>query len=338
MRISLVLMAVAVSAHLGCQPGGDPSAHRMLLLRDTLVVAFYNVENLFDVDDDRRNHGDDEYTPDGSRRWTQERYDRKLNDLARAIRSIDELRGPDVIGLAEVENRRVLERLVGEFLPSGAYGIVHHDSPDERGIDVALLYRRNRVEFERSAAHRVDLDDGDRTRDILEATLSSRGTRFTVLVNHWPSRSGGRVESEPKRLRAAAAAARIIDSLAAASSATELIMIGDFNDEPFDHSIARTIGDRMINLAEPLARTGGIGSYYYKGRWEVIDQILVSPALLDSSGLVAIETSQHVFAPEFLRDARAHATDRPPYRTYKGNHYIRGVSDHFPVFARIGVR
>lgn len=336
--LPLALALACCSSNEGARRPETPSS---------LTVAFYNVENLFDAVDDPANAGDDEFTPLGRLGWTDERLERKLEDLARVIRAMDDYAGIDILGVAEVENRAVLDRLVGEFLPAGQYSVVHAESEDERGIDVALLYRASAARATGHRMHRVDLGD-DRTRPILEVSFEREGKPFTVLVNHWPSRSGGQSESEPKRLAAARTAARVLDSLYALDASADIILMGDLNDEPGDRSVvdalgARGYGDgeldaRMINLAAPVAAADTIGSYLYRGEWETIDQIMLSRGALDQRGLVMIEPSQTIFTPEFIRDPKADALHRPAYRTYRGPQYIGGVSDHFPVLVRIGWR
>ncbi|MBC8144057.1 MAG: endonuclease/exonuclease/phosphatase family protein [bacterium] len=311
----------------------------------TMTIAFYNVENLFDAVDDPTNPGDDEFLPKGKLGWTQDRLDKKLEDIARVIRSMDEYGGADIVGVCEVENRAVLDRLVNEFLPKDQYAFVHEDSEDERGIDVALLYRPRAAKFVGHTLHRVNLGD-DKTRGILEATFVRDGHQFRVLVNHWPSRTGGQEQSEPKRIAAARTASRVIDSLYERDPAADIIMMGDMNDEPSDRSLFETLNaremtdatfdSRMINLASAVQRVDTIGSYLYKGKWETIDHIMLSRGALDDKGITLLDATQTVFTPEFIRDTKADAKKRPGYRTYKGNQYIGGVSDHFPVIARVG--
>lgn len=314
----------------------------------TLTFAFYNVENLFDPADDPVTD-DEDFTPNGSMKWDLERLDRKCEALSRAIRSIDDNNGPDILGLCEVENRRVLEILVDEFLPQGMYGIVHRHSPDGRGIDVALLYRKSAVELVTADAHPVGLGIGQRpTRDILEVRLRRNDREFTVLVNHWPSRSGGQFKSEPRRFAAATVAAGVIDAIRAGNPSADIVMMGDFNDEPDNRSVSEVLSaveyrpdepfsGRMINLAAPLLRIDTIGSYLYKDDWEVLDQIMVSPGLLDSVGLTLVNTAQRIHAPDFLRDHHPSQPMNPPRRTYvRRSLYIGGTSDHFPVYATFG--
>lgn len=313
-----------------------------------LTFAFYNVENLFDPADDPVTD-DEEFTPGGKMKWTNERLDKKLENIARAIRSMNDNDGPDVLGFCEVENRDVLERLVEEFLPDGVYGIAHRHSPDRRGIDVALIYRKSAMNLVNVNAHQVGLGIGaGPTRDILAVHFEKDGHPFTVLLNHWPSRRGGKQKSEYRRVIAAGVAAGVIDSLYAADPDADIVMMGDFNDEPHDRSLAEalqaaeytgtgTFDARMINLGIPAQRVDTIGTYLYKDEWEILDQILLSRGALDGRGLVLLDRSETIFHPEFLRDYHPSQPLNPPRRTFvRGTLYIGGTSDHFPVFARVG--
>lgn len=351
--ITRTILAGALICLTACGSGGDSGNRGAFAapLNDdvpALTVAFYNVENLFDAFDDPATD-DEDFTPAGKLEWTDERVEKKLENLARAIRSMNDNAGPDILGLAEVENRAVLEALVDDFLPRDMYGIVHTDSPDGRGIDVALLYRKSAMNFQSMTSHRVGLGIGERpTRDILEATFSREDRRFTVLVNHWPSRSGGQAESEPRRIAAATVAAKAIDRLYGIDSAADIIVMGDFNDEPENRSIESTLDaleydepfdGRLINLAAPLVRIDTIGTYLFREEWEVIDQIMLSTGALDSSGIVLRDRAQTIFHPDFLRDFHPSQPLHPPRRTFvRGTLYIGGTSDHFPVFARVGWR
>lgn len=337
-----------------CQSGGRESAEKAMpeaINTDapTLTVAFYNVENMFDAFDDPATD-DEEFTPGGKLKWTDERVEKKLENIARAIRAMNDNAGPDILGMAEVENREILEALVNDYLPGGVYGIVHSDSPDGRGIDVALLYRKSAVTLASMTSHRVGLGIGQSpTRDILQANFRKDDREFTVLVNHWPSRRGGEEKSEPRRITAATAAAQVIDELYRADSAVDIIMMGDFNDEPDNRSIKDVLegreytgepfNGRMINLAAPLTRIDTIGTYLFKDDWEVIDQIMLSRGALDAEGIVLRDRAQTIFHPDFLRDYHPSQPLHPPRHTYvRGTLYIGGTSDHFPVFARVGWR
>lgn len=342
--LSLILAAAVVACHSTGETAGvvKPPAR-------SITFAFYNAENLWDPADDPTSTGDDDFTPSGPMKWTEERLERKLLGLARAIRAIDGMKGPDLIGMCELENRHVLDRLVGEFLPAGMYEVVHAESPDERGIDVGILYRPGVMRLTGLTMHRIDLGEGERpTRDIMEATFEKEGRAFTVLANHWPSRRGGEDASAPRRRRAAEVAAGIVDSLTALDPDADIVLMGDLNDEPSSPSVRdvldarawdgdRSFRHRLINTAAPVIATDTIGSYYYRNDWETIDQIMLSHGLLDQRGLTLFETTESIFAPEFLRDARADPVARPPHHTFiRGTLYIGGTSDHFPVFLRVG--
>ncbi len=339
---------------LGCGAGADgndrvASDQNDAGTADTapMTVGFWNVENLFDDDNDPLTD-DDEFTPRGKMKWDAERLDAKLDALARGIEAIDEGRGPDAFGLAEVENRAVVERLVSEYLPSNEYDLVHAESPDGRGIDVALIYRRSLLKVLDVESHRIDLGNRSRpTRDILAVSFGLRGSDeerslFTMLVNHWPSRSGGVASSDWKREAAASVAYRIVDDLLAADPAADIVLVGDFNDEPSDASIAEVLGagrleaDRpLLNLALPVSRQDTIGTYLYKKRWDLLDQVIVSSGLRDDVGLRLLDTEMTIFHPDFLRDDHPSQPMRPPRRTYvRRTLYIGGTSDHFPVYAR----
>ncbi len=315
----------------------------------TITIAFYNVENLFDTVDDPATK-DEDFTPGGLLKWDVKRLDKKLEDIARAINGLNETNGPDIIGFAEVENREVMERLVGEHLPKDLYDIVHEDSPDGRGIDVALIYRPEKMEVTGHKLHPIDLGNRERpTRSVMEVEFERGGEPFTLLVNHWPSRSGGERESRWKRERAATVAAAVVDSLSDADPMRDIVLIGDFNDEPYDASIAEVLAagpldpkhdvrdgaPRLYNLAWEIARADTFGTYLYRDSWDVLDQIIVSPPLRDGKRLTLLDEVQTIYAPSFLRDDHPSQPMLPPRRTYiRRTLYIGGTSDHFPVFAR----
>ncbi len=358
MQTRTILIFAALLSLVGCR-NRDGAAVTRPTPKESLLFAFYNLENAWDPSNEPA-AGDDDFTPEGPMRWTQERLDRKLESVARALRAMDddvegdgiagEGVGPDVVGLCEIENRSVVQQLVANHMPAGVYAVVHAESPDERGIDVALIYRASALTLKGFRMHRVDLGPGRRpTRDIMEATFERGGRRLTVLVNHWPSKRGGANETEGLRLRAAETAARVVDSLTALDPRADIVFMGDLNDVPSSAPVSDALdareydgaagfSHRMINTAAPVERVDTIGSYYYRGGWETIDQIMLATAgALDSAGLMLYRESERVFAPEFLRDAKADPVNRPPYHTYiRGSLYIGGTSDHFPVMLRVG--
>ncbi|MBL0332603.1 MAG: hypothetical protein IPP08_02955 [Chlorobiota bacterium] len=308
--------------------------------------AFYNCENLFDNIDDPITR-DSEFLPYGSKKWSQTKFEQKLTNISRVINSMNDNNGPDIIGLAEVENYNVLKKLNDEFLHKDVYDIIHFDSDDLRGIDVAMLYKKNVFKLISKSIYKIDLGvNQDPTRDILVVDFKYDNRNFTVIANHWPSRRDGQAASEHKRFKAAEVCANIIDSIYKDDPMSDIIMIGDFNDEPFDRSMVEVMdankyiegkefSHRMINTSWGLTSNNRLGTHFYDNKWNILDQILFSKGLLHSPGLVIHDKSAQIFAPDFLRDD-FDKKNRPPYRTFAGNEFIKGYSDHFPVFIKVG--
>ncbi|MGD9612540.1 MAG: endonuclease/exonuclease/phosphatase family protein [Kiritimatiellia bacterium] len=313
-------------------------------------VGNWNVENLYDAVDDPDNDGDDEFLPNNvTTRWTQVRYETKLDNLAQVISGMNNGAGPDVLGIEEVENEDVLRDLV-DRLPNKRYGIVHVDSPDPRGIDTAMLFNRGRFALLESHAYKIPLKWGE-TRDILHAVLEDRdGEKLHVLVNHWPSRGGGIEESEPKRVVAARTLAKSIARIYQREPAARIVILGDFNDEPSDRSIREVLdveffpspsgeydNAKIYNLASGKAEAGW-GSFHHSFRgdveWRMYDQIMVSGALLQNTGGRRSEISLWVDKPAFM--VEEHGRDKgAPVPTFENQEdYQGGYSDHFPVGVR----
>ncbi len=289
--------------------------------RDSLRVMFWNLENFFDWRNDSTSVSDAEFSSRGERRWTKKRFYAKCNAIAKGLLwTAGEYGGlPDVIGFAEVENGFVLRRLLqSTALVKLDYRIVHYDSPDPRGIDVALLYRSSRLRLVSSkSCHLFQDSTVMATRDILLAHFTAQdGEDVAVLVNHHPSKYGG-AASEPRRLKAVERLKEIKDSLENAGVMNNLA-IGDFNDTP-DNPAYELLG--MKNLALPLHRKGH-GTIKYDGSWELID-------LVFSSGLDATMKIVHI---PFLEEPDAAHGGTKPLRTYTGPRYRAGVSDHCPVW------
>jgi predicted extracellular nuclease len=306
------------------------------------TVMFYNVENLFDTEDDPLTR-DEAFTPGGSYAWTAERLAAKYGRISEIVLRVDSTL-PALIGLCEVENRRVLEGLVTEpGLRRGNYQIVHRDSPDERGIDAALLYRPDQFEVVKSSWVTVKLnnpEDPD-TRDILWVQGKLGGDELYVFVNHWPSRSGGQKETEPNRIKVAGALRSVVDSIMKADAGARMVLMGDFNDYPTDRSLTEVLGARTLGsgsllvnlLADEHAR--GEGSHWYGGSWGVLDHLIVSSPLLQASeGLRVQPESAVIFSEPFMLYTDKQGNARPS-RTYAGEKYIGGYSDHLPVYLRI---
>ena len=313
-----------------------------------VTIAFYNLENLYDIYDDP-NIFDDDRTPQGKDRWTEEIYRDKLKKMAYAISQVGlrESAGPPaLLGVCEIENLQVLEDLIKEpVLAPFNYGIVHYDSPDLRGIDVALLYQKSAFEPLSSLAHELVLYDPKEpekrlfTRDQLLVTGNLAGEKFHIIVNHWPSRSGGEKVSSHKRENAAVLNKKIVDSIFRKEPYAKIISMGDFNDDPSNKSIKTVLGaesekaevglKEMYNPMAALSRKG-IGSLAYRDGWNLFDQILVSAALLqeDDSELKFFKAA--VFNEQFLITPTGQYKGYP-FRSF-GNGYTGGYSDHFPVY------
>jgi predicted extracellular nuclease len=300
---------------------------------DRIVAVFWNVENLYDASDDS-DCDDDEFTPGSSLHWTEDVYHRKLSQLAIGIRLLDGdadahgARFPDLLGLAEIERRGVIADLLTREFAGSALAIVHEQSPDERGIDVALVYRTDRFTEVSHAALRVN---AGRTRDILHVELAAvpGGARLHVLVNHWPSRGSPAAD---RRAAARVCHARIQEILARDADADVLVM-GDFNDEPEDASLARGLGDLVTNLAAP-AKAAGLGTTRFQGRWELFDQMLISPGLTRAPGFRLSPEGFRIANDALLR--AGNRADAPPRRfVFKDAVDPRGFSDHLPVLVRL---
>ena len=306
-----------------------------------VVIGFWNVENLFDtVDDPMKN--DDEFTPRGKNGWTSERYKKKLERLSSVIAGLgspEARNGPAVIGMCEVENGAALDDLLRTpALSRTGYRAVHHEGPDERGIDVCLIYDPKRFVVDRTVSCRVLLpDEKKKTRDILLADGVLAGERMAILVNHWPSRRGGEKATRSLRLAAAQVLRRICDSLFLADSTRAIIVMGDFNDDPSAASVKNTLrtGDDpekvpATNFYNPMAALfrRGVGSIAWNDRWNLFDQILLSPHLCDGKGLSYRKAA--VCNESFMRAEEGNFKGYP-FRTFSGGVYTGGYSDHFPV-------
>ncbi len=302
------------------------------------LVMFWNLENLFDWKRDSLNGSDSEaeFTSFGKRHWTKRRFMAKCNAIAKSIFWIKDNEGefPDVIGIAEVENRFVLERLLEDTsLYKTDYKIVHFDSPDPRGIDVALLYRESRLELLQTMPLRVGggTDPPMRTRDILLTKFRKPdGDSVAFLVNHHPSKYGGKTNDRRmvalKRLREAT------DSLQRAGL-MNIIAMGDFNDTPENPAfgiLTDGLPYRLTNLAAPLASKGE-GTIRYSGKWEMIDMFFASENLVLNGHIQEMKVLR---LPFLMTRDNAHSGEKP-LRTYTGPQYVGGVSDHCPIVVRI---
>ncbi|MDR3187572.1 MAG: endonuclease/exonuclease/phosphatase family protein [Prevotellaceae bacterium] len=311
----------------------------------TACIAFYNLENLFDTINSP-NTNDSEFLPDGPYRWTAERYGQKLRNMAAVIRRIGAKgfpTAPTILGVAEVENRLVLEDLIKTPpLNELDYGIVHYDSPDARGVDVGLLYRKShfRVLGSRSARLKVQGAPRLRSRDQLVVSGLLNGELMHIIVMHWPSRRGGERRSKPLRDGAAALCRSLVDSLYRADANAKIIVMGDLNDDPNNESLTGILKARPS--VEETEKGGlyntmyhwfkdGIGSMAWRDSWNLFDQIIVSEPLLGKDFSTYKLYKSGVFNEDFLKQKDGRYAGYP-FRTYSGGAFIGGYSDHFPTY------
>ncbi len=300
------------------------------------TIAFYNLENFFDTKNDPHKL-DDDFTPDGKKVWDESKFSRKTKKLARTISLIgqdDSGVPPILIGIAEVENKQVIEALLKtKSLREVNYDYVHFDSPDERGIDTALIYNRERFEVISSETIplMVDNNNGDRdlTRDILYVHGRLHQEEIHVFVNHWPSRRDGADETSYKRIKAAETILQKIGNMPKESF--NCIIMGDFNDDPNSESIKTIMETKMfVNPMQTLLSPVS-GSANYKGEWSLFDQILISHSFLNYEKGTHSFKKAKVFAPKFIKEWKGKYKGNP-FRTYAGKKYLGGYSDHFPVY------
>lgn len=309
----------------------------------TFGVAFYNLENLFDTINNNGKY-DLEFSPQGKNNWDGRKYRQKLRNLSYAISQMTSKltpMGPAVIGVSEIENRSVLDDLVAsESLKPWGLKVIHHDSPDRRGVDVGLLYNPRFFRPINVTNHTLvvpELPDF-RTRDQMCVVGLLGGERIAFIVNHWPSRRGGSEQSSWLREAAARLSRHIADSLQAIDPNIGVVVMGDLNDDPYNRSVSETLG--ALKKQTDVQPGGfynpfwsmldqGIGSYCYRGSWDLFDQIIVSYNLLKAGPSKLTFLRSEVFNREFLRQPEGQYKGYP-HRTFAGGAWLGGYSDHFP--------
>ena len=323
---------------------------------DSLSVMFWNVENFFDWRNDSTTVSDVEFSAAGERHWTWKRFQAKANAFAKALFWVEAETGrlPDIVGLEEVENAFVLRQVLQKTaLRKLDYKYVHYDSPDRRGIDVALLYRSSRLELlDSKPCHLFASDTVMATRDILLCVFQKDSAKVAVMVNHHPSKYGGAAESEPRRRIAVERLRFLADSLESIGI-DRIIAGGDFNDTP-DNPVFGLLEPVLLPMHMDLFRRG-LGTIKYDGIWDLIDHIYVSPAFLEapvstppsdsSSGNVDRQTDQaenpstrvrmQILRIPFLLTRDTVHSGEKPLRTYTGPRHTGGVSDHLPVLLEV---
>jgi len=315
-------------------------------LRADYRILFYNVENLFDIKDDSLSN-DAEFLPGGDKYWTWKKYQDKCFKIAKVIMAAGGWELPDIIGLCEIENRSTLYGIIHmSHLRKAGYKIIHRDSPDHRGIDVALIYQPER--FTPIDTSYLQLIESGATESTTREILYVKGKTHTednlhLFVNHWPSRWGGQLESEQKRMAAAQVLRNKLDSIFKEEPKAKIIIMGDFNDYPHNKSLAGVLranipqtdfrDDELYNLAGFLEKRSHIASHKYHGKWGMLDQFIVSGALMNAHGILKCQPKDmHLFAPNYLLESDESYMGKRPLRTYIGFKYHGGFSDHLPVY------
>lgn len=340
--MSLLMALVFVSCHSAKQAsatkGGKAAAEKRFAVYS---MAFYNLENLFDTIHDAGKN-DYEYLPEGKNRWNTMKYTSKLENMAEVISglSTDMLpMGPAIIGVSEIENRRVLEDLIAQpQLADRGYEIIHVEGPDRRGVDCAFLYNPKMFKLETTKLapyYTEDYDTTYLTRGFLIAGGILHDERVHVIVNHWPSRGA----ASPARERAGELVRVLKDSLLTAYPGSSVIIMGDFNDDPMDKSMAQSLGAKkeksetgVTDLYNPWWNTlveDGLGTLKYQGKWNLFDQIIISGNLLGTDR----STFKYLKHEIYLRDYMLQKEGKYkgyPLRTHAGGSWLNGYSDHLP--------
>ena len=306
-------------------------------------VMFYNVENFFDIYNDSLTD-DDEFLPEGVMRWNYKRYTDKLNSLYKTIVASGEWEPPAIIGFCEIEKRKILEDLIyGTYLSKFKYGIIHEESPDRRGIDVCLIYRKEKAININYKYWRPGENNDFNSRSVLYTKFLIGSDTVHIIVNHWPSRRGGVLAGESIRYLIASMIREKIDSILFDRPEDRLIVMGDFNCTPADDVIQSIIfssdsSKTLINMSRSLEETGA-GTYRYMGTWEMIDQVIVNKNLLYCKrGIYTKQDMINIFKPDFLMKKDSKYPGYSPFSTYKGYKYQGGFSDHLPILIDLKIR
>lgn len=307
------------------------------------TVAFYNTEDFFDTANDPDTN-DDAFTPAGAMQWTQEKYNRKIQNIATVIRAIGDGDGPELIGLSEVENKKVLQDLVSSpALRKSKYSIIHYDMDGGRGLEVALLYKPKA--FKPTSQQTIKINYGGSntaSRDILQVNGELKGLPVTIFVTHWPPRTRGK-QGDSHQRAAAATLRKEINAMQAADKNAYIIVLGDFEAAPNTDTMQKVLkatgrpnpyyNQELFNTFY-IASVSGMGSYYSRGDFQMRDQILISKSLLNGDGLEYIRGSAHIFNPEKIKILYGKYKNTP-LATFSGATYFGGYSDHFPVYIEV---
>lgn len=310
-------------------------------------ILFYNVENLFDINDNLETD-DDNFTPDGELHWTSKRFSNKLLNISKVILSASGWNVPEIMVFCEIENRTVLERLIQETpLKSVPYKIIHKESPDHRGIDVALIYNsKNFVPLEYNYYPLIVSGNKLDTREMLYVSgiLGGKDT-IHIFGNHWPSRYSGLMETKSLRKAAAILLRTKVDEIIEKYQSPKIVIVGDFNDNPEDESISEVLMAKKLEL--PVLETKlynlffekqriSSGSLKFQSQWFIFDQIIISGSLLSTnSGIYVKPENAKILALPFLLEDDRKFGGQKPFRTYYGFSYNGGFSDHLPILLQL---
>ncbi|HPN37904.1 MAG TPA: hypothetical protein PL041_05830 [Melioribacteraceae bacterium] len=318
-------------------------------IEKSFYVASWNVENLFDTLD-CPDKDDSEFLPSSEKKWNTEKYKQKLTNLAKVINDMNDNNGPDILGLVETENINVVNDLINVINLSNNknYKVVHIESPDPRGIDNALIFNSDFFNLIDSKPLHVYLDSShSETRYILKVELqltNGNNEKIKVFVNHWPSRRGGEDSSEKFRITAAKVLEKEINL--SDCSIDNIIIVGDFNDEPNNNSIKEILNAKslkelcenpgcLFNLSTEK-KENGEGTYYYRGNWNMLDQMIISRSLLKKGKIQYNLNSFEIIKPLYMitKEGRYEGSTIP---TFGGKKYLGGYSDHFPIGAKFSL-
>ena len=315
-------------------------------IQDTIYIASWNVENLFDTIDDPEKK-DEEFTPEGKKEWTNEKVDLKIENLSKVISYMNDGKGPSILGVQEVEHKHLLDTLLNRHFNERNYDIAYFESLDFRGIDNGLIYDADLFTLSSKEAILVELESGYSTRYILYSKLEHKNGEFIhCFVSHWPSRRGGEEKSRKNRVKAASVLKMKIGEILTEDENSFIVVMGDFNDEPDNQSIKDELEVSFLNCSDSLENENeelynlssqlfedGEGTYLYRSDWNMLDQIIVSREMLNKNSFQYICNSFEIVKAEFsvTKTGQYKGASRP---TFGGSKYLAGYSDHFPVGAK----
>ena len=299
-----------------------------LYSEEYLSIGFWNAENLFDLVNDP-NKNDDEFALGGRKNVDQRVYDLKIKNSSEVVSDLD----VDILGLCEVENIDVLNDL-NQAYPKRSYSIIHYESPDNRGIDNALLYDENRFSIISSKAISNTLKNGTKTRDILYVSGKYQNTVLHIYINHWPSNYGGKEKAIPKRTTTAELIIQEVKRVRKNDMFAEIILLGDFNEDPDDLNIQMLEGVGLTSLMKPLLGKPKIGTYVYRGKDYFYDQIIINDQLKDTKGLSVVSNSLYILDLPKYRQQEGNYSHYP-FRFWAGNRLLGGYSDHLAIMVKI---